>query len=94
MTGANGSGKSTLLYVAAGLLGLGRGSVELAGHPVHAARPGELFRQGIRCGVVFQEGGLMSNMNALANVALPLRDHADVLGIGLNEVEEAAKARP
>jgi phospholipid/cholesterol/gamma-HCH transport system ATP-binding protein len=91
VTGANGSGKSTLLYVCAGLLPLDRGSVELGGHPVHAKKPGELFRQGVRCGVVFQEGGLMSNMNTLANVALPLRYHADIFGIQLSEVENLAK---
>lgn len=92
VTGANGSGKSTLLYVAAGLLSVARGTVELAGRAVHAARPGELFRQGVRCGVVFQEGGLMSNMNALANVALPLRYHADIMELDLGGVEVAAKA--
>ncbi|MEN9577083.1 MAG: hypothetical protein RJA70_92 [Pseudomonadota bacterium] len=91
LTGANGSGKSTLVYACAGLLPLDRGGVELGGHPVHAKKPAELFRQGVRCGVVFQEGGLMSNMNALANVALPLRYHADVFGIALDAVEALAK---
>ena len=91
VAGANGSGKSTLLYVCAGLLPLNQGSVELGGQRVHATRPGELFRQGIRCGVVFQEGGLISNMNALANVALALRYHADVLDLKAEEIESLAK---
>jgi phospholipid/cholesterol/gamma-HCH transport system ATP-binding protein len=91
ITGVNGSGKSTLLHACAGLLPLAKGSLELGGKFVDAQRPSELFRAGIRCGVVFQEGGLLSNMNALANVALCLRYHADVLGLEIDEVEKRAK---
>lgn len=90
VAGANGTGKSTLLYVSAGLLALERGTVRLGGHLADPSRPGELFRKGVRCGVVFQQGGLVSNMNALANVALPLRYHADLLEIELSEIEGKA----
>ncbi len=89
--GANGSGKSTLLYVCAGLIPLEKGSLRLGSQRVDAYHPTRLFREGVRCGVVFQEGGLISNMNALANVALPLRYHADLLGLDLSEVEKRAK---
>ncbi len=89
--GANASGKSTLLYVCAGLIPLQKGSLRLGSQRVDAHHPTELFRKGVRCGVVFQEGGLISNMNALANVALPLRYHADVLGLELADVEKRAK---
>lgn len=91
ITGANGSGKSTLLHLSAGLLPLSRGSLELGGKFVDAQHPSAVFRAGIRCGVVFQEGGLISNMNALANVALPLRYHADVLELTIDDVEKRAK---
>jgi phospholipid/cholesterol/gamma-HCH transport system ATP-binding protein len=91
VVGANGSGKSTLLYVCAGLIPLRRGVLQLGGRKVDALHPAELFRQGIRCGVVFQEGGLLSNMNALANVALPLRYHQDLLGLDLDAIEARAK---
>lgn len=91
VTGPNGSGKSTFLHACAGLLPLGRGSLHLGGQRVDAERPSELFRAGVRCGVVFQEGGLLSNMNALANVALSLRYHADVLGLSIEDVERRAK---
>lgn len=90
--GANASGKSTLLYVCAGLIPLQKGTLRLASSKVDALHPGALFRRGIRCGVVFQEGGLISNMNALANVALPLRYHADVLDLTIEEVEARARA--
>jgi phospholipid/cholesterol/gamma-HCH transport system ATP-binding protein len=91
VTGVNGAGKSTLLHLCAGLLPVSKGSLELGGQFVDAQRPGDLFRAGIRCGVVFQEGGLLSNMNALANVALSLRYHADLLGLSVDDVEKRAK---
>jgi phospholipid/cholesterol/gamma-HCH transport system ATP-binding protein len=91
VTGMNGSGKSTLLYLSAGLLPFARGSVVLGGQFVDTTRPSELFRRGIRCGVVFQEGGLLSNMSALANVALALHYHADILNLTPKEVEQRAR---
>jgi phospholipid/cholesterol/gamma-HCH transport system ATP-binding protein len=91
VTGPNGCGKSTFLYVCGGLLPLEKGSLVLDGHVVDASRPSELFRRGVRCGVVFQEGGLMSNMTALANVALALRYHADVLNLSIKQIEEQAR---
>jgi phospholipid/cholesterol/gamma-HCH transport system ATP-binding protein len=91
ITGPNGSGKSTLLHLSAGLLPLNRGSLELGGKFVDGQHPSEVFRAGVRCGVVFQEGGLISNMNALANVALSLRYHADVLDLSIDDVEKRAK---
>ncbi|HTM46935.1 MAG TPA: ATP-binding cassette domain-containing protein [Polyangiaceae bacterium] len=92
VTGSNGSGKSTLLYAAAGLIAIQTGSVRLGGRPANPVYPSELLRHGIRRGFVFQEGGLVSNMNAIANVALPLRYHADVLGLTLQDVEQRARA--
>ena len=91
VTGANGSGKSTLLYISAGLVPAQRGYVRIGGQKPDPVRPSELTRKGIRRGFVFQEGGLLSNMNALANVALALRYHADLLGLGLAEIEKRAK---
>ncbi|MBM4362946.1 MAG: ATP-binding cassette domain-containing protein [Deltaproteobacteria bacterium] len=92
VTGSNASGKSTLLYVCAGLLPVQGGTVTIGGQRPNPVRPSDLVRRGIRCGFVFQEGGLLANMNALANVALPLRYHADLLGITLAEVEVRARA--
>lgn len=92
ITGANGCGKSTLLYVCAGLVQLHRGSVELAGHRADAFHPSDLFRAGVRCGFVFQEGGLLANMNALANVGLALRYHADVFQFTPERIDELVLA--
>jgi ABC-type transporter Mla maintaining outer membrane lipid asymmetry ATPase subunit MlaF len=91
LTGENGVGKSTLLYLLGGLLPATTGRVLLDGHEPSASRPSDLVRQGVRRGFVFQNGGLLSNLSALENVALALRYHADVLGI--DEVSARQKAR-
>jgi phospholipid/cholesterol/gamma-HCH transport system ATP-binding protein len=91
VTGANGSGKSTFLYITAGLLPLERGSITIGGQHPNPTRPSDLMRRGVRRGFVFQEGGLVSNMNGLANVALALRYHADLFGLTDAEVEQRAR---
>jgi ABC-type transporter Mla maintaining outer membrane lipid asymmetry ATPase subunit MlaF len=93
VTGDNGVGKSTLLYVCAGLLPALSGRVLLAGRVPSAKRPSDLVRQGVRRGFVFDEGGLLSNMTALANVTLPLRYHADVFGLDEAKIEQRARDR-
>ncbi len=91
VTGDNGVGKSTLLYLCAGLLSATSGCVWLDGHLAVAKKPSELMRQGVRRGFVFGQGGLLSNLSALANVTLALRYHADVFGI--DEEDLTARAR-
>jgi phospholipid/cholesterol/gamma-HCH transport system ATP-binding protein len=91
VTGDNGVGKSTLLYLCAGLLNATSGHVWLDGHLAIAKKPSELTRQGVRRGFVFGQGGLLSNLSALANVTLALRYHADVFG--LDEEDLNARAR-
>jgi ABC-type transporter Mla maintaining outer membrane lipid asymmetry ATPase subunit MlaF len=49
------------------------------------------MRQGVRRGFVFGQGGLLSNLTALANVTLALRYHADVYGIDDKEVSQRAR---
>jgi phospholipid/cholesterol/gamma-HCH transport system ATP-binding protein len=92
ISGANGAGKSTLLYILAGLVHLEHGTITIGGYRPDPLRPSELTRRGVRRGFVFQEGGLLSNMNALANVALALRYHADLLGLDIADIEKRAKA--
>jgi phospholipid/cholesterol/gamma-HCH transport system ATP-binding protein len=81
VTGDNGVGKSTLLYVCAGLLNATAGHVFLDGHLAAVKKPSELMRQGVRRGFLFGQGGLLSNLSALANVTLALRYHADLFGM-------------
>jgi ABC-type transporter Mla maintaining outer membrane lipid asymmetry ATPase subunit MlaF len=91
VTGRNGSGKSTLLRLCAGLLPHTTGRVLLDGYLPDPARPSALFRRGVRRGFVFDNGGLLANQTALANVTLPLTYHADVLGLSAQEIDERAR---
>lgn len=91
VTGDNGVGKSTLLYVCAGLLEATSGHVWLDGHHASAKKPSELMRQGVRRGFLFGQGGLMSNLSALANVTLGLRYHADLFGWDDKELTQRAR---
>jgi phospholipid/cholesterol/gamma-HCH transport system ATP-binding protein len=92
LTGDNGSGKSTLLHACAGLVSLARGSVRLSGLAPSTRHPYELVRRGVRIGFVFQDGGLLSTMNVMANVALPLHYHADVLDLDPSAIENRARS--
>lgn len=95
ITGGSGSGKSTLLQIAAGLVPPTSGTVLLAGHPVGPLLPSERVSRGLRTGVVFQEGGLFSNLTVYANVQLALLYHYDVLELdeaGVKERSEEALA--
>lgn len=91
VTGDNGVGKSTFLYLCAGLVPTSTGRVLLGGLPANSRRPSDLFRSGVRRGVVFYSGGLLSNSSALNNVILPLRYHADVLGVDEREIDVRAR---
>jgi len=71
--GPSGSGKSTLLNIAGGLDTPDRGTVEIAGTPVHglnAAERAALRRRAV--GYVFQDFNLVPALTASENVALPL----------------------
>ncbi|HYP97131.1 MAG TPA: ATP-binding cassette domain-containing protein [Polyangiaceae bacterium] len=91
VTGHNGVGKSTFLFLCAGLLPATTGRVLLDGRAPHVSTPSDLVRGGVRRGVLFDSGGLLSNLSALNNVTLALRYHADVFG--LEEQEIARRAR-
>jgi phospholipid/cholesterol/gamma-HCH transport system ATP-binding protein len=92
VTGDNGVGKSTFLFLCAGLLPATSGRVLLDGRAPQVDKPSDLVRQGVRRGVLFDSGGLLSNLSALNNVTLALRYHADVFGLDEREIERRARA--
>ncbi|MEM9378760.1 MAG: ABC transporter ATP-binding protein [Planctomycetota bacterium] len=72
--GPSGSGKSTLLHVVGLLDTPTRGTYALGGRPVAGLSPGELA--GVRnreVGFVFQRFHLVPRLDAVENVALPMR---------------------
>ncbi len=73
VTGPSGCGKSTLLHVLGGLLTPEAGTVSVAGRPLSSSsanRRARLRRDHI--GYVFQQYNLVAELDAAANVELPL----------------------
>ena len=73
IVGTSGSGKSTLLNMLAGLEKPTKGQVIIAGNHIEGMKENELvrFRQK-HIGFIFQSFNLLSTMDAVENVALPL----------------------
>ena len=73
--GTSGSGKTTLLQLMGGLLQPAAGTIRICGQDVHA-----LDREGLqslrrRMGMMFQKGGLFTDLSVFENVAFPMREH-------------------
>jgi phospholipid/cholesterol/gamma-HCH transport system ATP-binding protein len=77
LIGGSGSGKSVLLREIIGLQRPQAGAIRLLGTDVWRAA-GALQALRRRFGMMFQEGALFSSLDVAANVATPLREHADV----------------
>jgi phospholipid/cholesterol/gamma-HCH transport system ATP-binding protein len=73
--GTSGSGKTTLLQLMGGLLAPQRGTIRVCGYDVHALEPQDLYQMRRRMGVMFQKGGLFSDLSVFENVAFPIREH-------------------
>src|SRR4051812_26672556 len=73
--GTSGSGKSTLLQVIVGMLRPARGQVRVFGEDVHALDRQGLYHLRRRMGMMFQQGGLFSDLSTFENVAFPIREH-------------------
>lgn len=73
--GTSGSGKTTLLQLIGGLLAPARGTVTVCGENVHALDRQGLYALRRRMGMMFQQGGLFSDLTTFENVAYPMREH-------------------
>jgi len=76
--GPSGCGKSTLLHLIGGQLKPARGQVKFAGEVVHALSVSELFQLRKKMGMMFQVGGLFSDMSVYDNLAFPIRENTDL----------------
>src|SRR5690606_2000119 len=72
--GPSGSGKSTLLAALTGELVPASGTVEVFGQQVHR-RMRDLLALRKSIGVLLQGNGLLTDLTAAENIALPLRTH-------------------
>ena len=78
IAGGNGCGKSTLLREILGLLAPSGGSIRLFGIDSRELETSDGRAVHRRFGVMFQHGALFSSMTLAENVAVPLREHADL----------------
>lgn len=76
--GASGCGKSTLLRLIGGQLQPEKGGVTVMGKVVHTLDNTALYELRKKMGLMFQAGGLFSDMTVFENVAFPLREHTSL----------------
>src|SRR5665811_1947669 len=76
--GASGCGKSTLLRLIGGQEKPAQGSVRVAGQLVHELDSDSLYQLRRKMGMMFQAGGLFTDLSVYENIAFPLRENTDL----------------
>jgi phospholipid/cholesterol/gamma-HCH transport system ATP-binding protein len=76
--GSSGSGKTTLLQLICGLLRPAAGVVRVSGENVHDLDRAGLLALRRRMGMMFQKGGLFTDLTVFENVAFPIREHTSL----------------
>ncbi len=76
--GASGCGKSTLLRLIGGQGRPSQGAVRGDGPPVHELDTDSLYELRHKMGMMFQAGGLFTDLSVFENVAFPLRENSDL----------------
>lgn len=76
--GPSGCGKTTLLELIGGMLQPNSGSILVNDVNVHQLGRRRLYNLRRSMGLLFQTGGLFTNLSVFENVAFPLREHTDL----------------
>jgi len=76
--GTSGCGKTTLMKLIGGQLRPAQGRVKVDGRIVHELDNYGLYRLRREMGMMFQEGGLFSDLSVFDNIAFPIREHTDL----------------
>lgn len=76
--GTSGCGKTTLLQLIGGALRPSRGTVKVCGRDVHALDHDGLYALRRQIGMMFQKGGLFTDLTVFDNVAFPIREHTSL----------------
>lgn len=77
--GASGCGKTTLLRQIGGQLKPASGEVKVAGQVVHDLDDDALYALRRQMGMMFQAGGLFSDLSVFENLAFPMREHTNLV---------------
>ncbi len=84
--GASGSGKSTLLRLIGGQLRPDRGCVRVDGKVIHELDHAGLYAMRRNMGMMFQAGGLFSDMSVYDNIAFPMHELTDLPAIMIRDL--------
>lgn len=76
--GSSGCGKTTLLRLISGQLRPERGRVMVMNQSVPELDTTALFLLRRKMGMLFQQGGLFTDLSVFENVAFPVREHTDL----------------
>jgi phospholipid/cholesterol/gamma-HCH transport system ATP-binding protein len=76
--GTSGSGKTTLLQLIAGSLKPAAGHVKVCGRVVDELGAADLYALRRQIGMMFQKGGLFTDLTVFENVAFPIREHTSL----------------
>jgi len=76
--GPSGTGKTTILKLIAGLLQPDSGTITYNSENIHELSRTKLFQAREEMSMLFQQGGLFSDLNVYENVAYPLREHTNL----------------
>ena len=76
--GASGCGKTTLLRLIGGQLQPAAGHVRMDGQVVHELDTDALYAMRRKMGMMFQQGGLFTDLSTFENIAFPMRERTDL----------------
>lgn len=86
LVGGSGSGKSTLLREMILLQRPDSGAIRVLGADLAELRGDDALELRLRCGVMFQHGGLFGALTVTENLGLPLREHTRLNDSMIDEI--------
>jgi len=84
--GPSGTGKTTMLRLIGGQLRPSSGTVHVDGQHVERLRHSQLYKLRKSMGMLFQNGGLLTDINVFDNVAFPLREHTQLSEVMIRDL--------
>ncbi len=76
--GASGCGKTTLFKLIGGQLRPSAGQVKVDGQTIHELDTDGLYQMRRKMGMMFQQGGLFTDLSVFDNIAFPMRERTNL----------------